>query len=743
MSPVQPDPVTFEVIWHRLIDIAEEMGIKYMRTSGSPVLVGAYDASTAIMLPDGRLVAMGPYITTQGHVQRLIVEATVRLRSEAPGIRPGDMFICNDPYLGATHQPDVVTVAPLMIGDRLVGWVGSSGHWLDIGGSEPGGFAVSATSVFDEGLRLPPTKLVEGGVVREDIVQLIMAQIREPLAEFDLRGQVAANQWGLVRLAELMSEYGEETVTSVMEASITYVKSRVQRRLAELPDGVWREVQYLDHDGRSANLRPIVCTVTKRGTALAVDFTGSAPQVRGFANCTYGGLRAATVSAVGIALGYDLPWNDGLAESVELIAPPGTVVTAEYPTPVSLSTISAIIVTLNLVMTTFSKMLLLSPNHRSEAMAGWCGTSLGISVSSMSPSGGASVLSEASHFAGGCGARTYADGVDTGGIIINTTANIPSIEVTEAEYPVLYLFRRQLIDSGGPGRFRGGRSAGVALVPYGQDVVAETTFAGVGAEVANGTGLGGGLPGATVRYLRVADGVPGSQPPWSGVPTDTDEFPASVAVLPINTSHDPIPARTIEYHNWQGGGGYGDPLDRDPDRVAEDVRWSAVSPEQAVEIYGVVIDSSGRASAADTNEQRTQMTKQRLTSGGSRWSAPEDQTWKAAESAFGSASSSATVEYGDLVRFDFGADAATCIRCGFQLSAASEDFRTGTLVHDAALHSVGPVRGEGYASGEVRLIRYYCPGCGRQLEAEVSVGPGHSAFLVRPGGAQAGKGAIK
>src|ERR1044072_6933793 len=110
MTTTRPDPVTFEVIWHRLADIAEEMGIKYMRTSGSPVLVGAYDASTAIMLPDGRLVAMGPYITTQGHVQRLIVEATLRLRSREPGIRRGDMYICNDPYLGATHQPDVATV---------------------------------------------------------------------------------------------------------------------------------------------------------------------------------------------------------------------------------------------------------------------------------------------------------------------------------------------------------------------------------------------------------------------------------------------------------------------------------------------------------------------------------------------------------------------------------------------------------------------------------------------------------
>lgn len=729
MTPNNLDPVTFEVVWHRLADIAEEMGIKYMRTSGSPVLVGAYDASTAIMLPDGRLVAMGPYITTQGHVQRLIVEATMRMRSRAPGIGRGDMFICNDPYLGATHQPDVVTVAPLMTDGQIHAWVGSSGHWLDIGGSEPGGFAVSATTVFDEGLRLPPTKLVEAGVLQGDIVDLIMAQIREPLAEFDLRGQVVANQWGLTRLEELFAEYGVATVTAVMEASIDYVRRRVGTRIAELPDGVWREVQYLDHDGTRANLRPIVCTVTKAGSSLSIDFGGSAPQVAGFANCTYGGLRAATLSAVGIALGYDLPWNDGLAEAIDLIAPPGTIVTAEYPTPVSLSTISAVIVTLNLVMATLSKVLLASDTQRGEAMAAWCGTSLGISVTSDDSSRGASVLSEASHFAAGCGARSWSDGVDTGGIIINTTANIPSIEATEAEYPLLYLFRRQLEDSGGPGQYRGGRSAGVALVPYGDGVRSETTFAGVGAEVANGAGLAGGLPGSTVRYIRAHVPSAGAPPPWANIPADLDELQAQTA-LPINSSHSPIPPSTAEYHNWQGGGGFGDPLDRDPRRVATDVREGAVSARQALDVYGVVLEA-GVVDERATDDRRAEIRHARLQSANATWRPPDDPIWSSAASHVAPADSR-VVDYGDIVRFDFEIDAASCLRCGQRLGSAVDDFRAGSVMHEVPLRSVAPVRGDLYGDGEVRLIRYYCPGCGRQLEAEVAVGGNHSAFLVRP-----------
>src|SRR5262245_33722350 len=197
------DPVTFEIVWHRLLDITEEMGIKYMRTSGSQVLLTGYYASTGITLPDGELVAMGPYITTQGNVLPLIIDSTIRLNQQDPGIHPGDMFICNDPFLGATHAPDVATVAPVFHAGELVAWVGASGHWSDIGGIDPGGFCIRAVEVHEEGLRMPAVKIVERGVVRADVVRWIMNQVRDPISGLDMRGQIAANNVGRRRLEAL------------------------------------------------------------------------------------------------------------------------------------------------------------------------------------------------------------------------------------------------------------------------------------------------------------------------------------------------------------------------------------------------------------------------------------------------------------------------------------------------------------------------------------------------------------
>jgi N-methylhydantoinase B len=751
------DPVTFELVWHRLLDATEEMGIKYMRTSGSPVLVGAYDASTGITLPDGELVAMGPYITTQAHVLRLIVESVLRTRSQRPGIGVDDMFICNDPYLGATHQPDVATVAPVHYGGELRAWVGASGHWLDIGGPEPGGFNMNATSVFDEGLRMPPTRIVEGGVVREDLVELIMTQIREPLAALDLRGQIVANQAGKERLAALFDEFGPTTVEQVMRGGIDHVERRLRARLRSLPDGVWREAQFLDHDGHQSHLRKIVCTLTKQGERLRIDFTGSDPQTGGFANCAYGGLRAAALSAICILLGYDLPWNDGVARCMELVGPPRTVVTAEYPTPVSMSTISAVIVTLNLVLATLSKVLLASPRHHEEAMASWCGTSLGVSIIGVNDRGQLTVCPEASHFAAGCGARTYADGVDTGGIIINTTANIPSVEATEAEYPLLYLFRRQLLDSGGAGRFRGGVSAGVALMPYGvQAAELETSFSGVGAETPNAVGLAGGLPGASARYLCYLNAeIPARLARGEPLPGDLDDLPGELLVTPINRSHAPFPKSSVEYHNWQGGGGYGDPLDRAPERVRADVLANLVSPAMAARLYGVVL-RDGAVDEAATARLRDQERAERrrrgrpaseLFTGEEPLALPptpgraEDARSAHAidEPPPGAGLAAGTparrLRYGDVVEFDFGTDVARCLRCQRSLGDARSDFRLGCLVEEGPTSTAGPVRGEDYAVHLVILRRYYCPGCGRQLESEVTAASAPRSSFRLAGGA--------
>lgn len=722
MNDQSINPVTFEVILHRLFHIAEEMGLKYMRTSGSPVLVGASDASSGICLPDGQLVAIGPYITTQANVLPVIIGSVIGKASSNPGIRPGDMFMCNDPYLGATHQPDVATVAPVHYEDEMIGWVGASGHWLDIGGPEPGGFNINAKTVWDEGLRMPPLRLVEEGVVREDIVALIMNQIREPLTELDLRGQFAANEAGRRGLQMLAEEFGSATLIEAMQETVRFVERGIRRRLRELPDGVWQDIQYLDHDGHDRVMNRIVCTVTKRGDQLKVSYEGSSDQRDGFINCSFSGLRAGTLSAMYILLGHDLPWNDGVARCLDLQVPDRSIVSAEYPAPVSMSTLGTIILSLNACFGALSKMLACSDSYRNESMATWCGTTMAPAVMGKNLDGVYTFLGEGSHFGAGCGARSYADGVNTGGIIINTTASMPTVESIEAEYPVLYLFRRQIPDSGGPGKFRGGVTAGLALTPYQAGGDLESSFAGSGAEIPNAFGIGGGAPGASVRYLRFPEAEIGTRiEAGHAMPSDLDEIDGKVDVTFVNRSHDRFPVGTVEYHNWQGGGGYGDPLERDAEHVVRDIRDSLVSPQAAHDIYGVVLRDQGDLDSAATDQLRKELRQSRL----DRANAPNGEL--PAQSPVPIAmdheqeSADSVLVYADIVRFDFKAGVVSCNGCAEPLGDLDADFRRGCAWEELPVWSVGAHRGEDYDKGRVNLVAFYCPGCGRQLDLSVCV----------------------
>ena len=729
----QMDPVTFEVILHRILDIAEEMGIKYMATSGSPILVGAYDAATGIALPNGDLVAIGPYITTQANVLPVIIDSVRRKCSVNPGIDAGDMFVCNDPYLGATHVPDVATVAPLFHAGELVGWTGASGHWIDIGGSEPGSFNMNARTIYDEGLRMPPMRIIDGGRVREDLVNLIMNQVRDPLAELDLRGQFVANQAGQDRMRELFAQYGTQTVQQAMREMIDFVERRLRARLRELPDGVWREIEYIDHDGHGRNPMKIVCTVTKRGDQLTVDYTGTDPQAEGFVNCSFSGVRAATLSAMYIMLAYDLPWNHGVARCLDLVAPPGTLVTAIHPAPVSMSTLSTIILSLSVTLACFSKMLAASPRHHQEAMANWCATSMAPGIIGPNDRGAYTFLGESSHFGAGCGARTYRDGVDTGGIIINTTASMPVVETTEAEYPVMYLFRRQIRDSGGPGKFRGGVAAGLALVPYDPGGPMESSMASCGAEVPTAFGLAGGLPGGAVRYVRfentsVRELFERGEP----LPTDLDEIDGERLYTFVTRSHAAFPTNSIEYHSWQGGGGFGDPIDRDAALVLHDVVLDLVSQSMASEIYGVVI-RDGAIETAETEARRKDIRARRLAVARpasevlGKPGPLADVPWLDQTSGGG------RLRYAESVDFDFDSDTAACAGCGYRLGCARDDFRRGCLIEVAPVTAAGPARGENYDMGRVSLQLLYCPGCGKQLEAEVVMkGAPERGFRLAP-----------
>lgn len=705
------DPVTFEVMNHRLLSIAEEMGIQYMRCSGSNVLITGNDAATAIMLPDGALVAVGPYIVTQGNVLPLIVASTQRLTGEAVGIRDGDVFICNDPYLGAIHHPDFATVAPLFHEGELVAWLGASGHQLDTGGMDPGGFSIKAVDVHQEGLRMPPVKLVEAGKLREDVFGWILNQVRDPLVGLDVKGQIAALNGGRRAVLELIETWGVAAVKAVMNGSIAYAREKLSERLRELPDGTWREVQYIDHDGHEPNIYTVVCTLTKRGERLAFDFAGTSPNARGLINSTYSGLQAAVLSSVYINLCWDIPWNRGVRDCLDITTEAGTVNNCVYPAPCAMATISAVIVTIDVTWRCLSHLLLASERYREDAMAVWSGTSMAPIFAGTSQHGFPFAATEMSHFGGGGGARTYDDGVDTAGIVFNTTPNMPNIEDQEAEYPVLYLFRRHLRDSGGPGRYRGGRSGELAYTMYkAPDDFLEGLFAGTGAEMPNAIGAAGGMPGAAIRVARVtgtslAERIAGG----AVLPDQLDSVDGRREILLSKHVRSPMRLGDVWYHSWQAGGGYGDPLLRDPERVATDLARGVVSAAAANDIYGVVVARDGKADPAATAARRKAIAAGRLAGGA--------QPGTDGEIRF---SGHGKHRYADTFVVDFDRDEILCGQCGHRHCAAGEDLLPHLKEVSAPLRAAGPVRGEDYDRERFALRQLCCSACGTLVDVQVA-----------------------
>lgn len=705
------DPAAFEVLNHRLLSIAEEMGIQYMRCSGSNVLITGNDAASAIMLPDGGLVAVGPYIVTQGNVLPLIVDSTLRLTGPSVGIHDGDIFICNDPYLGAIHAPDFATVAPVFHKGELVAWVGASGHQLDTGGTDPGGFSIKAVDIHQEGLRMPPTKLVDAGQVREDVLAWIINQVRDPLVGLDVKGQIASLNSGRQRVLELIDVWGIGALKSVMQQSITYAGTKLSERLMELPDGVWREVQHIDHDGHKNDIYQIVCTTTKSGGRLTFDFTGSSANARGLINCTYAGLQAAVLSSVYINLCWDIPWNRGVRDCLDIISQKGTVNNCAYPAPCAMATISAVIVTIDAVWRCLSQLLLASEKYSEQAMAVWSGTSMAPIFAGTSQHGFPFAATEMSHFGGGGGARTYADGVDTAGIVFNTTPNMPNIEDQEAEYPVLYLFRRHLCDSGGPGRFRGGRSGELAYTSYeAPGGGLEGLFAGTGAEMPNAIGIAGGMPGAAIRVARVVstdlvDRLKRRQT----LPSRLDAIDGTLEILCCKHERSPMAQGDVWFHSWQAGGGYGDPLTRDPATVAEDASRGVISARAAADIYGVVLNGDSSLNASGTEQSRTALRKARLR--------------RAKQPAGGELrfSGRGRHRYADTFELDLDNNVVACAHCGHRHCGTGEDVLPHLLEVNDPLQSAGAVRGEDYDRDRFKLRQLCCAECGGLVDVQVAM----------------------
>lgn len=696
------DPITREIIRHRLDSINEEAAITLRQVSGSPVAVEANDLNTAITTADGTVVACGYYVLCQLASMNLVATDIMREYADSPGIAPGDQFMTNDPYVGTLHQPDVVVVAPIFHGERLVAWCGSSVHQFDVGGPSAGGMTFDAASIFDEPTPLPPIKIVAGGRVQRDVERDFLRRSRTPqLNELDLRGQIAANRVTVAAMQALCEKYGADTVVDVMAGLVDAAEQRLRARLASLPDGRWRHVAYLERGAPrtdDSDVYAVRLTMSKRGDILDLDFSQSSDQAPGAINAAYPALVNFSVAALLIHLCGDLPWVPGaLLRICTITSREGTVAHARWPAGIAMSTSSSCQAIRVAVNACAARMTEADEALAEHTMASCCSSGGGGGVfAGVRVDGSGFAAMTLDELSGGGGASGVHDGVSSSGTTTSPGAACADVEVNESYLPLRYLRRAELPDSGGPGRFRGGLGGLNVIAPHGTDAPVTVLSFAQGLQHPAATGIAGGEPGRQSVYaiadistaLALLDG-------------------ADLGQLPLPTADSAVLAGQAHVAVSQGGGGYGDPLERDPEAVNQDVRLGLVTAQRAELDYGVVLrsrDTDGsrhKVDGAATTALRAEMLRRRL--GGRE---PVARTGSTAR------------RFSDALAV--AADGAVeCRRCGTVLAAADGDPYANLLDEPVRVSDVAPWS-VAYPGGERFTVhRLHCPGCAVRVDVQI------------------------
>jgi N-methylhydantoinase B len=488
------DPIKLEIFKHLFAAVAEEMGTVLRKSSYSPNIKERRDFSCALFDARGRMVAQAAHIPVHLGSMPLSVNAaieTFRVSGDPKGLQPGDVVILNDPFRGGTHLPDITMVSPVfftteravpfgdnkstekfknisvdsvnsVVNNSLIGFVASRAHHADVGGMTPGSMPV-AREIFQEGLIIPPVKLVRGGETDLDILDLILANVRTPQERRgDLQAQIAANRRGADRFVELVSRYGAGEVDEAMDQLMAYTERMTRHLLASLPDGDYAFSDSLDNDGITSDPVPIVVKVSIRGEHATVDFTGSAPQQQGSINA----VEAITLSAVYYVfrclLGLDVPNNAGCLAPIKVIAPAGTVVNALHPAPVAGGNVET---SQRIVDVLLGALAQACPEKVPAASQGTMNNvTIGGSYPPPSPpisernggrERGGRAFAYYETIGGGMGARPNADGVSAIHSHMTNTLNTP-VEALEYAYPLRVRRYEVRHGSGGDGKFRGG-----------------------------------------------------------------------------------------------------------------------------------------------------------------------------------------------------------------------------------------------------------------------------------------------
>ncbi|MFC3958784.1 hydantoinase B/oxoprolinase family protein [Halovivax cerinus] len=615
------DQVTFEVLRNRLQQINEEQGTTLKQVSGSPIVTDAYDFNVTIGDERGDTVSLGPYVMYHASVTDLIIKWIIERRADNPGIEPGDMYICNDPWIGAVHQNDAVVLAPVFHEGELFSWVSSTVHQVDVGGNEIGSFAIEDDDAFAEAEPVPPTKLVEDGELRTDIEDIFLRKSRAPaMVGMDLRAQIAGNNVAIDRIHELIDDYGADTVKAVMKETMDYAETSLRNRLRELPDGVWRHVDYQEvanADDRGVHRTEVA--LEKDGDTLRFHVDGD--PAAGMINTTYAGMRGGLVAPVLPMLCHDLPWAlGGIFRAIEFEAESNIVVNAEFPAGTGMAAIAGTWHTVNLSNQCVAKLLAASDEYSEDLVAGSSGSWVTMNAMGIDQRGDQFVTQFMDPMSGGWGARSHSDGINTAGIFAAPGGITANVESNELAFPMLYMYRKEMADSGGPGEHRGGVTASMCWLPHDTDAPMQHVISAFGAAAPTSHGVSGGHPSNSVRYELVRDSNAADLLESGEIPADVGEIDGDRDIVSPKAKFVQE-ADDIYYSIWQGGGGYGDPIDRDPERVAADVRAGYVSEEEARRTYGVVL-SDGDVDVAATTDRREEIRADRLAA--SPWGESDD-----------------------------------------------------------------------------------------------------------------------
>lgn len=711
------DPILSQVIHHYELTVNREMGRAVVNLSGSPLFVGASDFACACLDAEGNNLTNIAWSLQMGYAVSNTVQES--LRRFGDNLYPGDMIFCNDPYAGGgLHSSDVIIVTPVFLDDELAMWVGVSAHVTDVGGAVPGGFSVEPMECYGENVRFTPVKFYEKGVYKPEIVDAFLTNVRLPeRTGIDLKAMMGANWIGRERMEAMLRHYGRKRIDAIHADQLAQSEAEMRRRLEMLPDGVFEGAAHMEHDGAEDRIYTIRARIIKEGDNVTFDFSDTDKQAIGILNSAYVGSMGNVVAALETVVAPDVPFNEGVMVPVQVVSPPGTLVNAIKPAPISGATIFGAWFGTDAILEAINYALAGNPetaNRRTGPWGSWTFAWLHCTNQYGEPwffnifTGGC----------GGAGALPFRDGEPAMMGIQTIDSFTANIEDYEIQSPVLMLYRGFADNTGGAGMHRGGLALDSLAIPWDTDRWDVTVFHN--RLTAPAPGVSGGFPGST-SSIAVTDGAgDDARARWDkGEALPLEEYISSSRQFPTRAKGLKVMASDVYYIRATGGPGYGDPIEREPSRVAEDIGRRYVSDGAGREAYGVVL-SDGAVDQEATERARAEVREARKARPPTK-----DVLADAYEVRPGSGGAAVSSD-GPLILGEYllvsPEGAYRCRRCDHQFGSNRENwkwyagFDESPTTPESIKTFVKP-----RPQDDLVFRQYYCPGCGVQVDTEIAL----------------------